>query len=299
MMETFRDLSLVKYNTFGLNYKADRVIHLHSEDEAREFLKKGLPTEMPVLILGAGSNILFTSDFKGTILHPCLKGISVSEKRSRRIMREENLVAKAARRFKRTTNSKHNHKKAPDLVRRDFSSSKPHSLWTSDFTAIWTREGWLYLVVFLDVCTRMVVGWAACATMAETTLIKAFNDALTKRIPLPSAIIHSDQGGQYFGKLFQSILNLYHIQQSMGATGICFDNAITESLWNSLKTECFLDVIPETRREAELMIFETSTFTIFRRNFFFSNFPKSSKELTKIIILLPDVMLSSIISFWF
>jgi len=80
MMETFRDLSLVKYNTFGLNYKADRVIHLHSEDEAREFLKKGLPTEMPVLILGAGSNILFTSDFKGTILHPCLKGISVSEK---------------------------------------------------------------------------------------------------------------------------------------------------------------------------------------------------------------------------
>jgi transposase InsO family protein len=183
-------------------------------------------------------------------------GISISEKRSRRIMREENLVAKAARRFKRTTNSKHNHKKAPDLVKRDFSSSKPHSLWTSDFTAIWTREGWLYLVVFLDVCTRMVVGWAACATMAETTLIKAFNDALSKRIPLPSAIIHSDQGGQYFGKLFQAILNLYHIQQSMGATGICFDNAITESLWNLLKTECFLDVIPETRREAELMIFD-------------------------------------------
>ncbi len=79
-METFRYLSLVKYNTFGLNYKADRVIHLHTEDETRKFLKKGLPPEMPVLILGAGSNILFTSDFKGTILHPCLKGISVSEK---------------------------------------------------------------------------------------------------------------------------------------------------------------------------------------------------------------------------
>lgn len=183
-------------------------------------------------------------------------GIVISEKRSRRLMKEENLVPKAAGRFKRTTNSNHNHKKLPDLVKQDFSSPTPHALWTSDFTAIWTREGWLYLVVFLDVCTRMVVGWAASATMAESTLIKAFNNAISKRIPLPSAIVHSDQGGQYFGKLFRAILNLYHIQQSMGATGICFDNAITESLWNSLKTECFLDVIPETGREAEVMLFE-------------------------------------------
>jgi len=183
-------------------------------------------------------------------------GIPVSEKRSRRLMREENLVPKAARRFKRTTNSKHHYKKLPDLVKQDFASPTPHTLWTSDFTSIWTREGWLYLVVFLDVCTRMVVGWAAGATMAETMLIKAFNNAISKRIPLPSAIVHSDQGGQYFGKLFRAILNLYQIRQSMGATGICFDNAITESLWNSLKTECFLEVLPETRREAEVMLFE-------------------------------------------
>jgi putative transposase len=183
-------------------------------------------------------------------------GICISEKRSRRIMGEENLVPKAARRFKRTTDSRHGYKKAPDLVKQDFSSPKPHTLWTSDFTAIWTREGWLYLVAFLDVCTRMVVGWAASATMAESTLIKAFNNALSKRIPLPSSIVHSDQGGQYFGKLFKAILSLYHVRQSMGATGICFDNAITESLWNTLKTECFLDMIPETRREAEVMIFE-------------------------------------------
>ena len=74
--------------------------------------------------------------------------------------------------------------------------------------------------------------------------------------PCPSAIVHSDQGGQYFGKLFRAILSLYQIRQSMGATGICFDNAITESLWNSLKTECFLEVIPETRKEAEVLIFE-------------------------------------------
>jgi transposase InsO family protein len=183
-------------------------------------------------------------------------GISISEKRSRRIMREENLVPKAARRFKRTTNSKHNHKKFPDLVQQDFSSPTPHALWTSDFTAIWTREGWLYLVVFLDVCTRMVVGWAASATMAESTLLKAFNDAVSKRIPLPSAIVHSDQGGQYFGKLIKAILKLYRIRQSMGAKGVCFDNAITESLWNSVKTECFLDEIPESRKEAELILFD-------------------------------------------
>jgi transposase InsO family protein len=183
-------------------------------------------------------------------------GIYVSDKRARRIMREEGLVPKAARRFRRTTRSNRANKPFPDLVKRNFHSDTPHRIWTSDFTSIWTEEGWLYLVVLLDVCTRMIVGWEADKTMSEVVLIKAFNNAISKRIPLPSAIIHSDQGGQYFGKLFQAILRLYKVQQSMGAQGVCFDNAITESLWNTIKTECFLDYIPKTRKEAVSIIFD-------------------------------------------
>jgi transposase InsO family protein len=183
-------------------------------------------------------------------------GIYISNKRARRIMREEKLIPKAAKRFKRTTNSKHSFKRCPDLVKREFSSQTPHAIWTSDFTSIWTEEGWLYLVAFLDVCTRMVVGWWADATMAESTLLRAFNDAVSKHIPLPGGIVHSDQGGQYFGKLFKAILQLYKIQQSMGTSGVCFDNAITESLWNTIKTECFLNYVPKTRKEAQLIIFD-------------------------------------------
>jgi putative transposase len=183
-------------------------------------------------------------------------GIPISPKRARRIMHAEQLVPKAAKRFKRTTIPDHVNKRSPDLVNRNFTCDTPHQIWTSDFTSIWTEEGWLYLTVFLDICTRLIVGWEADRTMTESVLIKAFNNALTKRIPLPNAIAHSDQGGQYFGKLFRAILKLYNVQQSMGSTGDCFDNAITESLWNTIKTECFTDIIPKTRKEAKSIIFE-------------------------------------------
>ena len=183
-------------------------------------------------------------------------GISISSKKARRIMREEQLVPKAARRFKRTTKADRINIKCPDLVKRNFTSDTPHRVWTSDFTAIWTEEGWLYLVVFLDVCTRLIVGWEASDVMTEGTLIRAFNNAVLNRIPLPSMILHSDQGGQYFGRLFKAILRLYKINQSMGSTGDCFDNAITESLWNTIKTECFMDLIPKTRKEAKPIIFD-------------------------------------------
>ena len=185
-----------------------------------------------------------------------MKSIPISAKRAARIMREESLIPKAARRFKLTTDSSHNKTAAPDLVNRNFTSDAPGKLWTSDFTAIKTGEGWLYLVAFLDVCTRMVVGWATGAMMTESLLINAFNKAFSKCNPQPNMIAHSDKGGQYFGKLFRSILRLFNIQQSMGTTGDCYDNAITESLWNTIKTECFFDYIPVTRVEAHQMLFD-------------------------------------------
>jgi putative transposase len=184
------------------------------------------------------------------------QSIGISAKRASRIMREEILIPKAARRFKKTTDSSHKKTASPDLVNRDFSADGPGTLWTSDFTAIWTMEGWLYLVAFLDVFCRLLVGWAAGAIMNESLLIHAFNNAVMKRIPQPDMITHSDKGGQYFGKIFRSLLKLFGIHQSMGTTGDCYDNAITESLWNTIKTECFLDYIPSTREEARGMLFD-------------------------------------------
>jgi putative transposase len=183
-------------------------------------------------------------------------GIVISARKARKVMQQEGLVPKARRHFRVTTKRDQKNKKCPDLVNRDFKIEMPHRLWTSDFTAIETKEGWLYMAVFMDVCTRMIVGWEASERMDEGVLIRAFNDAVLKRIPLPSAIVHSDQGGQYFGKLFKRILGFYDIRQSMGSTGDCFDNAITESLWNTIKTECFTDYVPETRKEAKSIIFD-------------------------------------------
>ena len=184
------------------------------------------------------------------------QSIGISAKRVSRIMREEELIPKAARRFKVTTDSSHKKTAPSDLVNRDFTADGPGKLWTSDFTAIWTLEGWLFLVAFLDVFSRLIVGWAAGASITESLLIHAFNNAVSKRIPQPEMIAHSDKGGQYFGKIFKALLKLFGIRQSMGTTGDCYDNAITESLWNTIKTECFLDYIPATREEAREMLFD-------------------------------------------
>ena len=183
-------------------------------------------------------------------------GIHISRRRASRIMRTEGLVPKATRRFKRTTDSNHHANKSPDLLERNFTSEHPNRVWVSDFTAIWTLEGWLYLVVFLDLFSRYIVGWAAGATMNETLLVKAFNDALIKRTPLPGMVAHSDAGGQYFGALFRGLLKMLGVKQSMGSVGDCFDNAVNESFWHTIKTECFHDNTPSTREEATTAIFD-------------------------------------------
>jgi transposase InsO family protein len=183
-------------------------------------------------------------------------GIHISRKRASRIMRAERLVPKAARRFKRTTNTNRTHSSAPDLLKRDFNTDRPNRVWVSDFTAIWTLEGWLYLVVFLDLFARRIVGWAAGEKMDEALLVRAFNDALAKRHPPPGMVAHSDKGGQYFGAFFRSLLSMLHIRQSMGSTADCFDNAVGESFWHTLKIECFDDKTPSTRQEAITAIFD-------------------------------------------
>jgi transposase InsO family protein len=155
-------------------------------------------------------------------------GIGTSLRRIRRIMVQNNLVPKKVRRYKRTTISGGQMRIAPDLVKRQFSCQTPNTVWISDITYIWTLEGWLYLAIILDLCSRYVVGWATGDRINDDLVIRALTMAVTQRSPNPGFILHSDQGSQYRSKLFQSILSFHGGRPSMGTSGDCYDNAVCE-----------------------------------------------------------------------
>jgi putative transposase len=165
-------------------------------------------------------------------------GIGTSLRRIRRIMVQNNLVPKKVRRYKRTTISGGQMRIAPDLVKRQFSCQTPNTVWISDITYIWTLEGWLYLAIILDLCSRYVVGWATGDRINDDLVIRALTMAVTQRSPNPGFILHSDQGSQYRSKLFQSILSFHGGRPSMGTSGDCYDNAVCESFNSTLKGEC-------------------------------------------------------------
>ena len=127
--------------------------------------------------------------------------------------------------------------------------------WT-DTTYIRTQEGWLYLAVFLDTCSRRIVGWSMSRRINDDLIINAFKQAWLHRRPLPGLIVHSDRGSQYCSCSFKELLEINRYRQSMSATGNCFDNAITESFFATLKTELIYDERYRTRNEARRSIFK-------------------------------------------
>jgi len=183
-------------------------------------------------------------------------GETCGRNRVARVMRVNGIAAKTKRRFKITTNSKHNHPAAPNLVKQEFVAEKPNQLWTSDITYLWTIEGWLYLSVILDVYSRQIVGWAMKKRLTKGLVISAFKQALSHRTPARDMILHSDQGSQYASGDFQSLLNRYGIRSSMSGKGNCYDNAITETFFHTLKTELVYFKNYQTRKEAKLSVFE-------------------------------------------
>jgi transposase InsO family protein len=145
---------------------------------------------------------------------------------------------------------------ATNLIQRDFAASKPNRLWTSDITYIRTQEGWLYLAVFLDACSRRIVGWSMDHRINDGLVVNAFKQAKLHRRPLPGLIVHSDRGSQYCSRSFKELLNTNRYRQSMSSTGNCYDNAITESFFATLKTELIKDKHFRTRNEARRNIFK-------------------------------------------
>jgi len=181
------------------------------------------------------------------------QGMLCGENRIARLMRVNGIIAKIKRRFKITTHSCHKQPIAPNLVKWK-KIDAPNTTWVSDITYIRTREGWLYLSVILDLFSRSVVGWSMGERLTDDMVINAFLQAMMRRDPGNALIFHSDRGSQYASHRFRNILFRYRIIQSMSGKGNCYDNAVAESFFGTLKTE--LGHQYESRSIARQSIFE-------------------------------------------
>ena len=185
------------------------------------------------------------------------EGNNCNHKRVERIMKENNIRSKAAKKFKVTTNSNHDHNISPNRLRRDFNPPAENHVWCSDITYIWTMEGWLYLAVVLDLYSRKVVGWSMSKSMSRHLVIDSFNMAWVNRGEPEGLIYHSDRGSQYASNDFRNLLGKCCVSQSMSRAGDCWDNACAESFFASLKKEeVYMSSTYSTRDQAKNCIFE-------------------------------------------
>lgn len=202
------------------------------------------------------------AEFKGSYGSPRmvrelrLRGFPASKERVERLMQENDIRAKHKRRFKVTTDSKHNLPIAPNLLDRNFTPDAPNQVWTSDITYLWTDEGWLYLAIVIDLFNREVVGWSLKPRMTADIATDALTMARFRRKPAAGLIHHSDRGSQYASHAFQAKLKEYGMACSMSRKGNCWDNAPTESWFGSFKNERVYGERFETRDEVIAMTFE-------------------------------------------
>jgi putative transposase len=186
----------------------------------------------------------------------CAKGHVVGRKRVARRMRSMGLRSKVGRKFRVTTNSKHKEPVASNLLNRQFSTTAPNQVWVSDITYLWTQAGWVYLTVFLDLFSRMVVGWSVSTSLSHESVLQALWRAVGRRGPLRGLLIHSDRGVQYACAGFRAVLEQLRFVQSMSRKGDCWDNAVAESFFRTLKTEWYYDARLKDITHAEQELFE-------------------------------------------
>ncbi len=172
-------------------------------------------------------------------IHAELKatGECVGRKRVARLMREENLAARTRRRFRTTTDSKHSFPIAPNVLNRDFTASVPNQAWVTDITFLWTEQGWLYLAVIIDLFSRRVVGWATSRSVDRHLALAALHQAILLRGPNVGLVHHSDRGSTYASSDYRKALKAGGIKCSMSRKGDCWDNAVAESFFSTLKRE--------------------------------------------------------------
>jgi putative transposase len=178
------------------------------------------------------------------------RGTRVGKKRVERLMRENDLQARRKRRCCYTTDSKHPDPIAPNILARRFEPAAPNRVWVTDVTYVWTEEGWLYLAVILDLFARRVVGWAASATNDTQLALAALGAALRLRHPVAGLIHHSDRGSPYASEDYRRALAARGILASMSRTGDCWDNAVAESFFATIKAELIQSTPYDTRSGA-------------------------------------------------
>ena len=183
-------------------------------------------------------------------------GWPVSKPKVERLMRKYQIRSKTKRRFRVTTQSKHAHPISENLLARRFDVQELNRVWAADITYVWTEQGWLYLAVILDLSSRQVVGWSMAERLNKELCLAALTMALQKRRPEPGLVHHSDRGCQYACHEYRAKLSTYGIISSMSRKGNCWDNAVVESFFRSLKTELVYHDRYATRDEARAAIFD-------------------------------------------
>ncbi len=185
------------------------------------------------------------------------KGVRCGRHRIARLMATAGIVARVRRRFRITTRPRAGAQYAPDQLQRSFIAERPHAVWTSDITYIWTSEGWLYLAVVMDLYSRLIVGWATSERIDASLVCRAVNSALVQYRPTMKVILHSDRGSQYTSEVLRMLLvTKEHLPMVASHGASCYDNAITESFFHTLKTECVFFENYQTRQEGHRSIFD-------------------------------------------
>ena len=201
-------------------------------------------------------------EFKGVYGSPRMleelrnRGFVVNHKMVENLMAENAIAAKTKKKFKATTNSNHKLPIAKNLLKRKFRKKKPNQAWVGDISYVWTDEGWLYLATCIDLYSRKIVGWQTSSRIDSDLVVNAFRRATYQGKRLPPLIMHTDRGSQYASDDFRAELKKHNTKQSMSRKADCWDNAVSESFFGSLKRELVHHEKYKTREEAKLSIFK-------------------------------------------
>lgn len=184
------------------------------------------------------------------------QGYRCSLNRVARLMRDNGLLPKTIRKFRITTDSRKSRNPAANILDRQFEAARPNEKWVADVTYVPTREGWLFLATILDLYSRKIVGWSMGDRLTSELAQRALHNAIEVRQPKPGLIVHSDRGKEYYAGEYQQLLKSHELICSMSKRGDCYDNAVMESFFHSLKVEAIHHRDFRTRAEAKSALFD-------------------------------------------
>ncbi len=182
------------------------------------------------------------------------EGLTIGRHRVARLMRDNGLRPNQKRRFKKTTDSHHSGPIAPNILDQDFAARGPDQKWGVDISYVWTAEGWLYLAIVLDLFSRRIIGWAVSDRLKKDLALTALQRAIALRDPPAGVIHHSDRGSQYCSDDYRKLLRQHGFVSSMSGKGNCYDNAIVETVFKTLKSELVWRTVFQSRRQATQQI---------------------------------------------